>query len=66
MLSFPFYDETSRARCETPANHRQRIDIHNDLIGTVLGVKVWWIVIVLIHLDHNTVETAEFRHQQVP
>ncbi len=44
----------------------QRFDVHQHLLTAVFGVETGRRVIIVKHLDDNTVEAADFRHSSAP
>ena len=49
----PFDDQTQDARRQVAGKNGQRLNRDERFFGTVTGVKVWRVVIIKKHLDHN-------------
>jgi hypothetical protein len=58
----PFDYKAYYARRQVTGENREIADVDQSNVAALLGVKVWWGMIVEEHLDHDTEESAYFRH----
>ena len=42
------------------------IDVNQNLVFTVEGMKMWWIVVIREHLDDNAEKSCDFRQEPSP
>jgi len=62
MKRCPLGNETERAGRQLAGNDRQAVDIHEGLVRAIFGMEVRRVVIIKVHLDDDSVETADLRH----
>ena len=58
----PFGDHPEGTSRQAATENGQRIDVDENLVLTILGVKVRRVVVVVEDPDHDVVEAADLRH----
>ena len=64
MHGRPFHHESKRSRSQLSLDQPEGFDVDDSLIPAVLCMKMRRRVIVKMHLDHNPVKPAQFRHRR--
>ena len=65
MKASPLNHQTSHSWRQLARKDRQTSDVKDCLIFTILGMEVGWVVVVKEHLDNDTEEPTDFRHEMV-
>ena len=58
----PFGHHPERTSRQVATENSERVDIDENLVLSVLGVKVGRIVVVVEDPDHDSVEATDLRH----
>src|SRR5438128_4305832 len=66
MFRGPFDDQAKRPRRQPSFANSKRRDLNRCSVTPIASVKVWWIVLVVVHRDHYAEKPRYFRHLSLP